>query len=135
MTTRDKCKQLRIELETALAAVGAKLGMNIQVGGSMSFTDTTITVKIVANLPSGATGTIEKIEAKDFKANTWKWGLQATDLGREFTHGGDTFVITGAKPKSGKFPILATRRDTGKTYKFPADLIRMKMHPAVPVTL
>ncbi len=130
MTTRDKCKLLRAALENVLADLGKKLDMEIQVGGSMSFTDTTITVKLVANLPNAATGAIESVEAKDFKTNTWKWGLQQTDLGREFTHGGDTFVIIGAKPKSGKFPILANRRDTGKTYKFPADLIRLKLHPA-----
>jgi hypothetical protein len=129
MTTRDKCKQLRIELDTALKAIGEKLGMTIQVGRSMSFTDSAINIKLVASLPNATTGVIEPVEAKDFKANTWKWGLEASDLGRTFTHAGDTFEITGAKPKASKFPILAKRGD-GKGYKFPADLIRLKLHPA-----
>ena len=126
MTTRDKCKLLRAALENVLTDLGRKLDMKIVVGNSIRFTDAEITVKLVASLPSATTGEIESVEARAFKANAYRYGLQPTDLGREFTHAGDTFTITGAKPKAGKFPILATRRD-GKVYKFPADLISGKM--------
>jgi hypothetical protein len=125
---RDKCKELRSELETALAAIGAKLGMSIQLAGSMSYNETTISVKITANLPNRA-GNVEPLEAKDFKANAWRWGLVESDLGRTFTSRGQTYTITGAKPRSSQYPILGQRKD-GKTFKFPADQIKWQLHPA-----
>lgn len=51
---REKCKLLRSELDTVLAALGTKLGMTITCNGAMKYDDTTITVKIVANLPNQA---------------------------------------------------------------------------------
>ena len=131
MTTRDKCKLLRAALENVLTDLGRKLDMKIVVGNSIRFTDTTITVKLVASLPDAATGTIESVEARDFKANAWRWGMQPTDLGREFTHIRDTFTIIGAKPKAGKFPILATRGD-GKVYKFAPEQVRLPGTPRTP---
>ncbi len=125
LTTRDKCKLLRAALENVLTDLGRKLDMKIVVGNSIRFTDAEITVKLVASLPS-ATGEIESTEARAFKAYARRYVLQETDLGREFTHSGETFTITGAKPKAVKFPILATRSD-GKTYKFPAESVRTKL--------
>ncbi len=123
LTTRDKCKLLRAALENVLTDLGRKLDMKIVVGNSIRFTDSEITVKLVASLPS-ATGEIESVEARAFKANAWRYGFQPTDLGRNFTHMGDSFTIIGAKPKAGKYPILAKRSD-GKVYKFGPDQIRL----------
>ncbi len=46
--------------------------MKIVVGNSIRFTDSEITVKLVASLPS-ATGEIESVEARAFKANAWRY--------------------------------------------------------------
>ncbi len=130
MTTRDKCRQLRSELDTALAALGAKLGMSIAVTGGMRYSETTISVKITANLPDRG-GNVESLEAKDFKANVWKWGMEASDLGRTFFIRGETYTIIGAKPRSPQYPILGQRSD-GKTFKFALHQIVGQLHPAAP---
>ncbi len=72
LTTRDKCKLLRAALENVLTDLGRKLDMKIVVGNSIRFTDSEITVKLVASLPS-ATGEIESVEARAFKANAWRY--------------------------------------------------------------
>ena len=49
--------------------------------------------------------------------------IKKDDLGKTFDHMGDTYVITGCKPRSTKYPILAEHIYSKKTYKFPAIVI------------
>lgn len=75
-------------------------------------------------------GNALKTEAKDFLKAGRMYGFEPGDLGKEFKSRGETFRITGLKPKSRKYPVLAENVKTGKSYKFPADVVKAALQRA-----
>jgi hypothetical protein len=138
---RDVIRMLRAELELALAAVGEKHGIKINVGNA-SFTSSNVTFKVEAAI-IGEGGVVINKEAAAFKALAVSYGLLPDDLGKTFTtyaYGGGskapTYEIIGAAPRSFKFPILGKRAD-GKIFKFPPNTVIVglgrKVMPAAPL--
>jgi hypothetical protein len=69
--------------------------------------------------PVRADGTVTDKSAEDFKRYALlMYGLEPSDLGREFSFQGRRFKITGAKPRATKMPILAKDVGSGKVFKF-----------------
>ena len=66
-------------------------------------------------------GNLMSSDAKAFVREASLYGLKGTDLGKEFRFRGDTYRISGLKPKSRKYPILGENVQTGKTFKFAAE--------------
>lgn len=75
-------------------------------------------------------GNALKAEAKDFLKVGRMFGFEPGDLGKEFQTRGETFRITGLKPRSRKYPVLAENVRTGKSYKFPADVVKAALERA-----
>lgn len=121
---RQTVKDTRDRLQTALDAVAADLGCQIKVGrASFARDGANCSFKIECAVV-GDDGQVKTKEASDFTHCAVQYGLEASDLGREFTSNGNTFTVIGCKPKSYKFPILG-RRDDGKVFKFPAVIVRL----------
>lgn len=68
----------------------------------------------------GAAGRLET----DFVRYAKIYGLDEKDLGREFVHQGTRYRVEGAAPKNKKYPIIGSRVEDGRRYKFPADAVR-----------
>lgn len=119
---RNLLKQLKPEIQDALKELSKKHNVDIRCG-SASFGSNHATFKLEISL-IGEGGEVMTKEAEDFKLYCYRWGLKESDLGRTFNHFGNTFKITGAKPRSSKYPILAEKitGGTGGTYKFPASI-------------
>lgn len=112
---------LRAKLAAALKEVADSTGLKIEVG-SCRFNSNIASFKLeVATV--GQNGQVNSREAEAFKREAHFFGLQPTDLGRSFRSGGHTYKITGLKPNSPRFPVLATRMD-GKGFKFPSDSVK-----------
>lgn len=96
-------------LEATLKQYGltAKIG-NIRYGGN-DFR-TTLTV---------STGTQDDAAEREFAKHAYKFGLPVDLFGKTFKHQGEEFTITGIKPKSRKYPVVATNK-RGTSYKFTA---------------
>jgi len=77
----------------------------------MTFRGSNVTTKLTVALTS------HDPAKEEFRANCYKYGLTATDFGREFTSQGETYTLCGIKPRSRKYPFIGRRID-GKQYKF-----------------
>ena len=119
---RTNLRMIREMIDQELADLGERLGVSIKAG-SASFTSNNATYKLqIATISEE--GEICTKEAEDFKLYCFRWGLAPDDLGREFNFRGNTYTITGAKPRSYQYPILATRGYDGKSFKFAVDQIK-----------
>lgn len=123
MTTKPKitgfdratCRALQ---ERVLAVINEHLGVDgIQVQAKPgSFTSTNYLCKLeFAIKPDG--GVAETTERIDFKRYCARYGLTPEHLDKEFSFGGTTYRIIGAKPRSTRHPLLVVRAD-GKRFKF-----------------
>jgi|SRR5262252_1161226 len=112
---------LRADLDAALKTVAAKWGVNLSLGTGR-FDPEVVNWKLTGNV---VTGNARTKEALEFERYADLFGLEASDLGAEFTQGRKRFKIVGAKTSSRKYPILAKDVNTGKTYKFSGPIVRM----------
>ena len=125
------CDQIRTELNAALPAIAEKLGITLKTGNASYSREGTATFKLEAAVFSTAGEALSK-EAVAFKQLATTYGLVAGDLGREFSTHQGTYIVTGAAPKSYKFPILCRNKADGKIYKFPEKTVAMKLGHLTP---
>ena len=118
---RSSVRMIADDIEIALAKVAKRYGVKIEVGNS-SFSSTNCTTKI--NISTVAkNGTVMTKEATDFNHYAHSFGIKGYMLGDTFEFRYETYKITGLKPRSRKYPLLAENVNTGKVYKFPASVI------------
>jgi len=118
---RSKVKELSAAMNEALKQVEESFGVQIQIG-RCSFGENNASFKVEVSEKSSDGKVITK-EAEAFKRNARFYGLQADDLGREFTTpDGKTFTITGLNSRGRKYPILGSDA-SGKSYKFPSEMV------------
>jgi hypothetical protein len=116
--TRNVVRNIASDVESALADIAAKYNVVIERGGA-SFTSDNATLKLKISTIS-ADGVINSAEATDF--NTYKTVYGVTkNLGESFYHNGTKYTITGLKPRSKKYPVIAT--NGSRSYKFPISTI------------
>jgi hypothetical protein len=113
---RAQVRVASARVNEVLAGLSKELGLSFSTG-SIRFDSNGFTTKLTATA-SASDGSSRTKEAVDFETHAMSFGLKPSDLGHKFTHGGDEFTITGLKPRSSKYPILAKNR-MGKTFKFP----------------
>ena len=109
---RVTLRVLRADIEAALASVAAKHNLTVTTGG-IRYSPTLATVKV----EFAKEGSGNRVE-QEFKRYAELFDLSPDDLGKKFKFNGAVFTVTGLKPNSPKFPLLATRAD-GKVFKFP----------------
>jgi len=125
---RATVRETRSRLQAALDTVAKELGCQIQVGNA-SFSGPNCTFKVECAVV-GKDGTAQTQETTDFKALATRYGLSPDDLGKVFTTGGHEYRVAGLKPKSHRYPIVAVRVKDDKTYKFPADVVKLALGAA-----
>jgi hypothetical protein len=126
MFDRPQVKLVREVIQKELDKLAQNMKMTIRVGNA-SFTPTTITFK-VAVAAIGEDGKVHSPEAENFKKFAVMYGLQPTDLGRQFRswHGNELYTITGLSPRRSKYPIHASRSD-GRRFKFGAGEVKARL--------
>lgn len=122
---RQTVKYIREQIQQTLDTYfSERKRFKIEVG-SATFTDSDVTFKV--NLATiGKNGEVKDKSAEDFKRAAFAYGMKPEDLGKSFMSGGVRYTITGLKRGSRRYPILAQRSD-GKSYKFPADVVRLHL--------
>ena len=114
-------KMICSEIDEAVQSVAEKYGIKLERGNA-SYRTNNFVLKINGSVLTD-TGQAMTREASDFQKMAPLFGLSADDLGKEFVANGKRFVITGLKPRSPKYPILAAEVGTGTTYKFQVDTV------------
>jgi len=123
--THDVCKEIAQVISNALVPVAEQFGINIKLGrGTFSANNYTLKIEMACVDPSG---TILSRERDDWNYSAVAYGLNPEWLDRTFDNGQSVYRISGLKPRSRKYPVLAEDTHTGKMYKFSARAIRMHM--------
>jgi hypothetical protein len=105
----------------ALKGLEGDLGVTFSRGNG-TFDSASFSMKITATVDN-ADGSTRTPEMVDFEREAHYYGLDKDHLGTEFTVRGETYKISGLKPRSRKYPILGTTAD-GRTFKFASDSVR-----------
>jgi len=114
ITTLDKqtLRIVREKMNEALATL-EEIGIHAKVG-SISYEDQRASVKVEIAV-MGENGEIVSKEASDYER--YREMYELPELGTTFVNRGTVYTITGLKPRSTKYPVLAKRAD-GKSFKF-----------------
>jgi hypothetical protein len=121
-TARARCRRLTEEAEQLLAALAEREGLTLQPKTSRYDRDGG-TFTIAFDLVSEVGQEKEKERARSDAALV---GLPESCIGQTFRHKGRTFEITDIVLRRPKYPVSA-RRDDGKTFKFPAEAVQVKL--------
>jgi hypothetical protein len=116
-------RKIMDEAREALEPIAEKYGLVLSRKGSTYHRDSLPVMLQFLIKQTDTDGNILTAEAKDFQKYAVMFGLKPEDLGREFVSRGETFRITGLKPKSPKFPVLAENVRSGKSFKFPEAVV------------
>jgi len=117
---RQTIRTINAEVQEALAKIGERHGLQIDLAGT-TFSPTNFTTKFTCAVVS-SDGVAQTREASDYDIYAPIHGV-TLKVGDSFTHHGETYTIIGWKPRSQKFPILATRG--GRTYKLAIPFVKM----------
>lgn len=112
--TRGTAALIQDRVKMALADIEQETGLKIEVDlNTIASEGMTLKVKASLDLP------LEETDAgRAFIALAGRYGLSASDLGRDFMLGGDVFRLTGIKTSRPKYPLQGVRVKDGKDYKF-----------------
>lgn len=119
--TRDRIKEIRVDVQNALDMVARTYGGHIgfKVGGirydSNSFRIT------VNGFDKNAGENVYEVEWGKYHA---LYGFAYDELGKTFSRDGDVYAIVGLKKANRKYPIIARKVSNGKEFKFTADTVR-----------
>jgi len=114
MERKDAVK-LQNELRAALEKFAQERGLSINLGsGRYGINDFRTTVTFVQASEDGEQSGAEV----EFRKYTNMFGVSPDAFGKSFIQGRTKYTISGIKPRSRKFPILATT-DKGQIFKFP----------------
>ena len=104
------------DINEALTAVLAKHGISHSCG-NIRFNAESYSTKLTISV-----GDVMDAKRAEFARHCRKFGLVPEDFNRTFTHAGTEFTVVGIKPKSRKYPILASNND-GDVFKFPTGVL------------
>lgn len=116
---RTTVKNLRNDIDSALAILSKKYGIEISAGNA-SFTSSNVTYKVQAAVKaeSGVVMTKEAIDF-NFNANIYNFNFK---LGQKINLQGKEYTISGWKARAQKNPVIVTR--DGKSYRVSVDMIK-----------
>lgn len=122
---RAACKRFQAAALAALEQVAKDHGVTIQDGAGR-FDAGSFTMKFVAST-IGEDGKANDPARTAFGLLATRYGLEASDLDREFSSRGERYRITGLNTKARKMPIQAVRVRDGARFKFAPDIVKMHL--------
>ena len=117
---RTTVKNLRSDIDKALATISKKYGIEISAGNA-SFTSSNVTYKVQAAVKAAGGVTMTK-EASDFNLYA-SINLSGFKLGQTISLQGKEYTIAGWKVRAQRNPVIVTR--DGKSYRVSTEMIEM----------
>ena len=125
--TPGLCQRLHREMLQACRDVASRNGLAVDDKG-LSGVDLRLgfdlTVRVSIPLPDGSTLDLEQLR---FEALADAFGLSASDYGRTFSTGRESFRITGLDPRRPKYPVSAERVPDRQGFKFTAEQVALRL--------
>jgi hypothetical protein len=118
---RQSLRALRVDLDSAMASIASKYGIELSAG-NISFTSETATIKVAAGI-IGSNGRVATPEAKAFDQYKRLVGLGDLNVGDSVNVQGKQYTITGYKPRSKKSPVCIENAK-GQGYKVSVEMIK-----------
>ena len=122
---RQTAKAISARMGQLVAQLESEFNVKVKMGGGR-FSDTSYTGKVEVSIVSDG-GVVESKERTDYKRACIIFDLKKEWLDKEFISNGKRFKVTGLKTSAKKYPVIGTEIVTGKSYKFPAHTIKMRM--------
>ena len=119
---RTSLRALRVDLDSAMATIASKYGIELSAG-NISFTSETATIKVAAGI-IGSNGRAVTPEAKAFDQYKGLVGLGALNVGDTIVIQGADYTISGYKPRSKKSPVVVNKVSNGSSYKVSVDMVK-----------
>ena len=116
---RQSLRALRVDLDSAMATIASKYGIQL-TAGNISFTSETATIKVAAGIIKN--GAVVTPEAKAFDQYKRLVGLGSLNVGDSITIQGKEYTITGYKPRSKNAVVVARG---GRSYKVTVDMVKL----------
>jgi len=119
----------RTEFNDTVKELAKKHNVQIELGTMRYGAENFKATLSVSNVQKSTDGTILSKEAQDYLELTkrgWSPYSDLPELGAKFYSRGVEYQISGAKPRSRKYPILAKQVKSGASYKFTIDTITKK---------
>jgi hypothetical protein len=114
--TRAKVKQLRADIDAALAAVEKKHGVEFDLG-RITFTDTDFRGKLTCKSAD------PNADRKIFERDALRVGLKKTAYGKTFTHVGRDYRVSGVNTRAKKYPVKVVDVASGGNYKMSVEAL------------
>jgi hypothetical protein len=123
---RARVREVRAELEVYLEVLGGELGVNVSLGDARWNHEEMRFGITVTRAAKGGGKVVPQMEL-DFQRYAFKFGLKATDLGREFTCRDREFKIVGLRPRATRCRAIIGESERGAHYVFDADMVKRNL--------
>ncbi len=121
----DACEQIQARMLEACRKIAADHGLIVESAGWRGL-DPGLSFEPVFRVSIPASdGTAFNLEKDMFEFLAERYGLEPSDLGREFSNGREQFRIVGIDPNRPRYPISAERIPDRRGYKFTAENVAM----------
>lgn len=126
---RSMVKYLAERLKESVTPLADEFGIVIDVGNcSFNAKNCRFQLKLAVRDSNGNPLTEE---SESFKRFAEQFGFEAADLGRKFVHQGHPYTISGLRPKSRKYPVIAISR-YGQEYTFSCKTVLQALGKDIP---
>jgi len=119
MIDKQMLDDFRKDFQDAMQALEQKYGVVIELG-RISYSATSFDAKL--EVKEGESK--EAVNESEFKMYCRMYDLEPTDYDRRFTYQGDDYIVVGIRPSKRKYPIACQQVQDGRTYGFPAALVK-----------
>lgn len=125
--TRSNLQQVENITLAHLKALADRLGVDFSfAGGNYGPGEATLKLKIsVRKMADGSSGA-----QKTWNVFCGHFGFTPSDFGRRFHSRGIQYEITGINPNAPKYAVMTIRVHDRKPFRFPHQLVRLRLLPA-----
>ena len=117
--SRPVVTELRGAIKAALKTVSEEYGISLDFN-NISYCEDKFTTKLEARIG----GNSNEHAKADWDKHCIMFDLSPDAFGKQFEYAGSTYTIIGIKPRSSKYPVLATRVNSNKKYKFASTMVK-----------
>lgn len=114
---RSNLREIRDIIDGALKDALEEYGLTAKMG-NISFSGEDFTTKVTVSC-----GSDDEAAQREWDKHAYKFGMESSDFGKTFMVRGKPYTVSGIKPRSSKYPIIA-KDEKGKAYKFPPHMVK-----------